>query len=254
MTVKTHKTKGETMRAKLKYTTLVCGLALGVAVAGQAADRKENKWSLDLSLYGMGAAMSGDVTVKGIPAGVDLDFDKIWDNLDSAGMGTVRIGYGKWALNTDVIYMGLEGSKGSLDVELDQWMVEPTVSFRPSPVFELLAGARYNNMSAEISGGPFGLNPSGTQDWWDPIVGAVVNLPLTERLSINARGDVGGFGVGSDLTWQAFPYLSWQFAQWGSIQAGYRWMYIDYEDGSGTGKFSYDMLIQGPQLGFTLSF
>jgi hypothetical protein len=68
------------------------------------------------------------------------------------------------------------------------------------------------------------------------------------------RGDGGGFGVGSDLTWQAFPYFGWQFAKWGSLQAGYRWLYMDYETGSGTRQFKYDMLNQGPQLGFTLHF
>jgi len=95
---------------------------------------------------------------------------------------------------------------------------------------------------------------SGTQDWWDPIVGANLSLPLSKKFSFNVRGDIGGFGVGSDLTWQAFPYLSWQFTRWGSLQAGYRWLYMDYETGSGTSHFKYDMLNQGPQLGVTFSF
>ena len=99
-----------------------------------------------------------------------------------------------------------------------------------------------------------GLNPSGTQDWWDPIVGTNLRLPLGGKFSLNVRGDVGGFGASSDLTWQAFPYLSWQFAKWGSLQAGYRWMYVDYETGSGASRFKYDIMTQGPQLGFTLHF
>lgn len=242
------------MRTNLYYYSLVCGLVLGVAVAGQAADRKENKWSLDLSLYGLGAAMSGDVTVKGVPADVDIGFDKIWDNLSSAGMGSVRIGYGKWAFTTDVIYMGLEAEKNGVSAEFDQWMVEPSVSYRFSPKFEVLAGARYNNLSGEIRGPGILPTPrilSGTQDWYDPIVGGVLNLPFAEKFSFNLRGDIGGFGVGSELTWQAFPYLGWRFAQWGSLEAGYRWMYMDYEDGNGTDTFSYTMLIQGPQLGIT---
>ena len=95
---------------------------------------------------------------------------------------------------------------------------------------------------------------SGTQDWWDPIVGASLTLPLGKHFSFSVRGDIGGFGVGSDFTWQAFPYFSWQFAQWGSLQAGYRWLYMDYETGSGTSHFRYDRLNQGPQLGITFSF
>ena len=95
---------------------------------------------------------------------------------------------------------------------------------------------------------------SGTQDWWDPIVGANLGLPLGKNFSLDLRSDVGGFGVGSDFTWQVFPYLNWRFAEWGSLQAGYRWLYMDYETGSGASRFKYDMLNQGPQIGFTFHF
>ena len=36
-------------------------------------------------------------------------FDKIWDNLEFDAMGTLRVGYDRWAFTTDVIYMGLLG-------------------------------------------------------------------------------------------------------------------------------------------------
>ena len=35
---------------------------------------------------------------------------------------------------------------------------------------------------------------------------------------------------------------------------GYRWLYMDYETGSGASRFKYDMLNQGAQLGFTFHF
>ena len=66
--------------------------------------------------------------------------------------------------------------------------------------------------------------------------------------------DVGGFGAGSDLTWQAYPYLNWRFAKWGSAQLGYRWLGTDYETGSGGSKFRYDAIVQGPQIGLTFHF
>jgi hypothetical protein len=55
----------------------------------------------------------------------------------------------------------------------------------------------------------------------------------------------GDVGVGSDVTWQVFPYLNYKCAHWVCFQAGYRWMYMDYETGSGSSRFKYDMLIQG---------
>ena len=168
-------------------------------------------------------------------------------------MGTVRVGYDRWALTTDVVFMGLGATRNSLTVDMDQWMVEPTLSYRVSKYFEPLVGVRYNNLSGEIRG-PLSRDPFGTQDWWDPIIGTKLTLPLGKKFSFSVRGDIGGFGVGSDFTWQAFPYFDWRFAQWGSLQAGYRWLSMDYETGSGASRFTYDMPNQGPQLGFTFHF
>jgi hypothetical protein len=216
---------------------------------------KSDAWNFAVSIYGLAPAMSGDVTVKGIPASLDVDFEKIWDNLDSCAMGTARISRGRWFLLADLLYMGLEGdSKRGIKVEFEQWLVSGAVGFELSKQIELLAGISYNKLHAELSGGPLGINPSDTQEWLDPFLGTDVSLPLTTKLSLHARADIGGFGVGADLTCQVFPYASWRFAQWGSLQAGYRWLYADYEDGSGTSQFGYDVLTQGPQLGITAHF
>ena len=123
--------------------------------------------------------------------------------------------------------------------------------------FEPLAGVRYNNLTGELRGPgvlPTPQIPTGTQDWWDPIVGADFAVPLGTKFSLNLRGDVGGFSVGSDFTWQVFPCVDWRFAKWGSAQLGYRWLYMDYETGSGANRFEYNMLNQGPQLGVTFHF
>ncbi|NLH71692.1 MAG: hypothetical protein GX456_01405 [Verrucomicrobia bacterium] len=221
----------------------------GVSEAGQ--------WTFDASLYGLAVSMSGDIGIGHVNADIDAGFDKVLDNLEFGAMGTLRLGYDRWALTTDIIYMGLQGSKNGVTAEFDQWMVEPTLSYRVSDYFEVLAGVRYNNLSGEIRGPgvlPTPRIPSGTQDWWDPIVGARSSIPLGKVFSFNLRGDIGGFGVGSDLTWQVFPYFGWRFAQWGSAELGYRWVYMDYETGSGSNRFAYDMLNQGLQIGFTIHF
>ena len=128
-------------------------------------------------------------------------------------------------------------------------MVEPTLSYRVSKYFEPLAGVRYNHLSGELRGP--GVLPTPRMPNGHPGAGGIPSWAPTsacrwERNSAsNFRGDIGGFGVGSDLTWQVFPYLDWRFAKWGSLQAGYRWLYMDYETGSGASRFKYDMLNQG---------
>ncbi len=234
---------------------LLLSAALLAALATQA--NETNKWTFDVSLYGLAVGMSGDISVGPVNADINAGFDKIWDNLEFGAMGRLRIGYDRWGFATDIIYMGLQGSKNGVTAEMDQWMVEPTLSYRVSKYFEPFVGVRYNNLSGEIRGPgvlPSPRIPTGTQDWWDPIVGANASLALGKGLSLNLRGDVGGFGVGSDLTWQIFPYVGWQFARWGSLELGYRWLDMDYENGSGASRFKYDMLNQGPQFGFTAHF
>jgi len=227
-------------------------LALGLVGAGPL-NAQTNKWTLDVSLYGVFAGMSGKAGVGPVNADVDVGFDKIWDNLKFGAMGTVRVGYDRWALSTDVIYMDLEGSKNSFTAQAKQWMVQPTLEYRVCQYFGVYAGTRYNNIDLQLKGS-LGINPSDTQAWWDPVIGTRLRLPLGGKFSFNVAGDIGGFGVGSDLTWQAFPYFDWQFAKHASLQVGYRFLFTDYENGSGLDRFKYEILTQGPQLGFTLHF
>ena len=233
---------------------LLFASTLATALLPTTGGAAENKpWTFDVSLYGLAVGMSGDIGIGPVDADLNAGFDDIMDNLEFGGMGSVRVGYERWALTTDVVFMGLGTSRNGVSVDVDQWVVEPTLSYSFCKEFELLAGVRYNNLSGEIRG-PLGRNPSGTQEWWDPIVGANLHVPLMGDFSFNVRGDVGGFGVGSDFAWQAFPYLSWQFCKWGSLEAGYRWVDMDYETGSGANRFKYDMLVQGPQVGVTFRF
>ena len=233
---------------------LVIVIALAAAVLPPALRAEEtNHWTFDVSLFGLAAGMSGNVTVKGVPSDVDVGFDKIWDHLKFGAMGSARVGYGPWALSTEVVYMDLEGTKGPFTATAQQWLVQPALEYRFCQYFEAYAGTRYNNIALELNG-PLGRNPSGTHEWWDPVVGGQVSLPVWKTISFQVKGDIGGFDVGSKLTWQAFPYFNWQISKLASLQAGYRFLDTDYETGSGLNKFKYDMLTSGPQVGFALHF
>lgn len=123
-----------------------------IATPTAAQDKPTGKWTFDASLYGLAAGMSGDVTVHGIDVDLDVGFDDIWDNLEFGAMGKFRVGYDRWAFNAEVIYMALAASRRGVDAELDQWIVEPTVSYRVCRGFEPLVGARYNNIDGTITG------------------------------------------------------------------------------------------------------
>ena len=50
-------------------------------------------------------------------------------------------------------------------------------------------------------------------------------------------GDVGGWGTGSQLEYQVFGLLGYKVKPKWTLQAGYRYLYVDYEKGGGKDAF-----------------
>lgn len=92
---------------------------------------------------------------------------------------------------------------------------------------------------------------SQTADWVDPFVGMRAFYNFTDRLYAVAKADIGGFGVGSDLTWQAYGALGWRFNKHVSTEIGYRHMDIDYSSDKG---FAADMTMSGAQVALCIRF
>ena len=239
------------MRILLAWATLSMGLTAGNAALAQDEDAASGKW--DVMAYVLGASMDGSTGVAPLTADVDLGFDDILENLEFGAMGRVRAARDPWSVTLDVIYMGLgaSGDQPAFDVDVDQTAIELAVGFKYNDHFESIVGARYIDLSVDLRfQGPLGLQSSPSVDWYDPFIGANIHAPLGERWSLSARADIGGFGVGSDLTWQIETLFDWHLSERTSFQMGYRWIDIDYEDDG----FVYDMLTQGPQAGVTWRF
>jgi hypothetical protein len=245
-------------RPVLLSLLLLAGSLL-VAEACRAEPEEPTSSSFDVSLYFLGVAMTGDVAIGSATADLNVGFDEILDHLEFGVMGFGRYRRDPWVFKAEFLYMGLGASKDAVSANFDQWVAEPSVAYQVSPWLEPLVGVRYNSLSGEILG-PFGRVPSGDESWWDLIVGATASAPLSRAVSLRLRGDVGGFGIGSDLTWQAHPYVDWSFMQNASLQAGYRWLDVDYETGNADvdsddadrDRFRWDVLNQGPQVGVTV--
>lgn len=139
---------------------------------------------------------------------------------------------------------------------------------------DLVAGGRYWNIQAELElgvtgGGPLppGLQPSGglaiadggTQDWFDPLIGLRARHQLGPGQELFARADVGGFGVGSDISWNLIAGYSWDcrcqvFGADMHGLIGYRGLYADYSDGTGSDRFAWDMWVHGPAMAVSFKF
>ena len=60
--------------------------------------------------------------------------------------------------------------------------------------------------------------------------------------------------MGSTFTWQIFPTVGVDLGKKSSLEFGYRWLDIDYSTGEGLSAFTWDVLAQGPLLGFRYTF
>lgn len=91
---------------------------------------------------------------------------------------------------------------------------------------------------------------SGEEHWFDPIIGVRSQWNFSEKWFLAAKGDIGGFGVGADLTWSLQATVGYQFTERVSAELGYRQMFTDYSDGG----FTNDVTQAGLYTGLNLRF
>lgn len=91
----------------------------------------------------------------------------------------------------------------------------------------------------------------------DPIIGARFIYDITDDLTVMVRGDLGGFGAGSDFTWNVVATVDYRFDLFGlpaDFFVGYKALYQRFSEGSGDNKFVYEVTTHGPIFGLRLSF
>ncbi len=221
------------------------------------------EWKHEIAPYLWGAALDGTSGVGDVVADVDVSFSDLLDDLEFGFMGTYRASRDRFSVTVDAVYMGLgatergPGGRLKADIDLDQVALEANAGYEVRERLVVFGGLRYNDLSAEVvATGPLGnaQTAEGDESWVDPIVGAHYSIPLSDAWSLNLRGDIGGFGIGSDFAWQGVATFRWQFSGRAGALAAYRYMSMDYDDGQGSNRFKYDMAFSGPALGVVFTF
>ena len=244
------------MRIVLQSSILV--MALVATAPLQAED-----WKHEIAPYLWGSGLDGTTGAGPVTVDVDADFGDILDHLELGFMGMYRASRDRLSITVDGIYSQLESDgTGPIElvrgeVELEQTLLEVDVGYAVTEHLVMFGGLRYNDVTTKVSAtGPLGNTLSGEidEDWTDPVIGARYTWPFSEQWSVTLRGDIGGFGVGSDFAWQGAATLRWQSSPRFGVLAAYRYIYADFEDGSGSDFFKYDMAMHGPALGVVFSF
>ena len=259
----------------------VLGVVLTLGVAAPAA-AQQSGWQYEFTPYLWGAAMKGDVRIGNLPnVNVDMKFTDILDVLDFGLAGAFEARKDRWGFLFDSMYLKLSDAgtasqtgpapvgatfTASADVQVKWTFLSAAVAYRVlearSPV-DIIGGLRYSKtqVNADIGASLFGGGPagfggartvarSGNVDWVDPYIGVRIQHPISDRWTLVGYADVGGFGVGSDLSTQLSAGASYQYSKTVSFKFGYRYRSGDYDkDG-----LKVDMTLQGLYAGLGIHF
>ncbi|HSN53561.1 MAG TPA: hypothetical protein VLT32_02775 [Candidatus Sulfomarinibacteraceae bacterium] len=235
-------------------------IALLLVAAPAAAQSTTDGWQFSIAPYLWASGMDGTLRIGDREQEVDASFSDIVDNLDIALMGHFDMRNERWVLASDLIYVDLGQEKkleaGTVTAGLDMTIVELLGGYRVSPAVALLLGARWVDAGVDLAyDGDFAVEDADAgESWLDPVIGVHALAPLSERWWVGFRGDIGGFGVGSELSWQAYADLGFRASGLISVMIGYHALDIDYEGGSGTAAVDLNLVMSGPQLGVVFTF
>lgn len=229
------------------------------ATAPAAASAETERWSCLIAPYFLAPNMSGTTGLGGITSTVDTSPSDVFSHLQFGAMVFTQAQKGPWAVALDVLYMNLgeDGTTalGASEVDMKQLGVSLGIYRRVVPKLEIMAGAQLNSLSAGLkTSGPLAIDRSNDLTWVDPLVGGRVKVLETPKWGLSVTGNIGGFGVGSDFTWQVYPLVAYRASKSIEIGAAYRAMSIDYETGSGSTEFKYDLVTFGPEVGIGFHF
>lgn len=215
-------------------------------------------WRFTVSPYLLLPNMSGRSGVGDLVVDIDANPGDIFERLQFGAMLVAEANNGTWGVALDGIYMDLEqdGAAGPLTgtAGATQGAIELAGFRRVAPWAELLLGGRFNHLSLTLaSHGPQGRSAEDGESWVDPIVGARLRAPNTGKWILEFRGDIGGFGVGSDFAWQIHPRAGYRLSNLVELGLAYRVISMDYA-GSGSPTFVYDLRTFGPEIGLVLHF
>jgi hypothetical protein len=253
------------------FFTFMLSILFSVNLMAQdsnAVAPQKNKWSFFIEPYMMFPSMKGSVGLADLPdATIDVSSNDIFGHLKMGFMLNAEATTGKWTIGSDLLYMNLaQGvdprtliNSGEITAKQIGWEVSGLYSV--TPWLELGIGGLLNSINSEvdlnmkaIGGGTTTKSKSMTETWFDPMLIARIKSKSGEKFIYQFRGEVGGFGIGSDLAWQMQVYAGYQFSKLFQITGGYRIISLDYETGTGQDRFMYNVDTSGPVVRFGFNF
>ncbi len=237
-------------------------MGLGMAEA-QPAPPASDDWEFRVTPYLWGAGMDGTVGIAGREADFDVKTKDLLKSLDFGIMGSFEARRNRWSVGADAVYTDL-GKDVTLEtpielpgeetprLDMSMTILEGTVGYQVAKSLDVLAGLRGVAASSSLQVDEARTFAEADGGFADPIVGARFRRDLSEKLSVHLRGDVGGFGVGSDFSWFVNAAGAYRASRLISLDFGYRIWDFDYESDNDLKRL--DAALGGFAFGLTFHF
>jgi hypothetical protein len=235
------------------WLAALCALALPACAYTQSAGSQ--RWSVELTPYLWAAGLDGDAAASGAGSEIDTDYRFFsLENLDFTLGTAAEVRKGRWGMLFDAMYVdfsdAFERSPGS-EVEISGGFVEAAGALaaangRP---LELLFGVRYVALKTTVDVAPVP-RADARKTWLDPLVGLRYAHAFNDRWSVTLRGDIGGFGVSSELATNVAATFGWRVGDRLTLRGGYRVLQMDFDGDS----LVLDAIVQGYVVGASWAF
>jgi hypothetical protein len=231
--------------------------------------KQSGQWQYRVEPYLMIPSMSGQTGIEALPlVNVDASPSDIFSRLQMGAMLNLEATNGNWSVTSDILYMDLEQdiTPSTLinggEIGMKQFAWELAGFKRITPWLEIGIGGILNSIGVDetvtrnqVGGGTSAQSASASKTWFDPmLIARVASNSKPRKWFGQFRGEVGGFGIGSDFAWQVQGIAGYRYSKLFDMSVGYRGIGFDYQSGEGDKTFIYDMVIFGPMVrfGFTL--
>jgi hypothetical protein len=220
-------------------------------------------WHFVVAPYFWLTGVHGQVGVLGREASVHASAGDLLSNFRFGLMGLVEADHKRFVIPIDIIWARLGDNRAlpfpnlpatTANFKASEFILTPKIGYQlvnqEKLKIDALAGFRYWHLGQNLQFSPsrLGLNFSGSQNWVDPLVGGRILGALTPKVSVTIAGDVGGWGVGSQLDYQVLGALGYKVKPKWTLQAGYRYLNVNYRS-----KAVFDVAMSGAFVGVSIN-
>ena len=231
----------------------------------EATNPDNDGWEVLVVPYLWASGMKADIsTPQGEGVDIDQSFTEILSDIKFTFMGALQARRGRFVTVHDLIFLSMESKDegdigpGLVEAEVDMRVITTThlAGYRvvdKGPLFlDLMGGARIASIKADLDlSGPLQTVERGSSETKiGPVIASRFRMPIGEKWGVELYGDLGGFGVTSDLSWQLLGTIQYEISDHWLLGGGWRHFSAEQEKNG----FKIDLAMSGPFLAFGYRF